>query len=74
MVDWPKFHQWILLIRLKDFRWQSGEITQNNPEIHAGEWPNIMSHCTEQEFQFLINLKEDPKVAMPKQFRNITKI
>ena len=55
----------IFLIRLKDFRWQSGEITKNIPEIHASEWPKILSHCTEQEFQFLINLKGDPKVAMP---------
>ena len=57
----------ILLIRLKDFRWQSGEITKNIPEIHASEWPKILSHCTEQEFQFLINIKGDSKEAMPNQ-------
>ena len=57
----------ILLLRLKDFRWKNGKIAQNIPEINADEWPQILSHCTKQEFQFLIKLNGDPKAAMPNQ-------
>ena len=57
----------ILLICLKDFRWRSGKIAQNIPVINASEWPQILSHCIEQEFQFLVNLTGDPKAAMPNQ-------
>ena len=44
----------ILLIRLKDFRWRSGNLADNIPVINANEWPQIVSHCTEQEFDDLV--------------------
>ena len=46
----------IFLIRLKDFRWQSGEITKNIPEIHASEWPKII--VQNRNFNSLLILRE----------------
>ena len=57
----------IFMLHLKDFRWKNGKIPQNIPEINADEWPQILSHCTKQEFLSLINLNGDPKAAMPNQ-------
>ena len=55
------------MLRLKDFRWKNGQIAQNIPEINADEWPQILSHCTNQEFLSLINLHRDPGTEMPNQ-------
>ena len=57
----------ILLIRLKDFIWRSGNLADNIPVINANEWPQIYSHCTEQEFDNLIKLVGNPKAAMANQ-------
>ena len=57
----------ILLIHLKDFRWRSAKLADNIPVINANEWPQIFSHCTEQEFDALVKLTWDPISAMPNQ-------
>ena len=35
--------------------------------INAYEWPQIFSHCTEQEFDDLVKLVGNPKAAMANQ-------
>ena len=57
----------ILLIRVKDFRWRRGNLEENIPVIQPQEWPQIASHCTEQEFDNLIKLVGNPRVAMTNQ-------
>ena len=54
----------ILLIRIKDFRWRRGDLNECIPVIEPPEWPQIASHCTEQEFDNLIKLRGNPRVAM----------
>ena len=57
----------ILLIRLKDFRWRSRNLAENIPVIQPNEWPQIYSHCTEQEFDSLIKLVGNTKATMANQ-------
>ena len=57
----------ILLIRIKDFRWRKGDLNECIPVIEPSEWPQIASHCTNQEFDNLIKLRENPRVAMANQ-------
>ena len=40
---------------------------ENIPAIQPSEWPQISSHCTEQEFDNLIKLIGNPRVAMANQ-------
>ena len=57
----------ILLIHMKDFRWRRGDLDKSIPVIEPPEWPQIASHCTEQEFDNLIKLIGNPRVAMANQ-------
>ena len=57
----------ILLIRIKDFGWRKGDLRECIPVIELSEWPQIASHCTNQEFDNRIKLKENPRVAMANQ-------
>ena len=57
----------ILVFRMKDFRWRRGDLDESIPVIEPSEWPQIVSHCTEQEFSNLIKLIGNPRVAMANQ-------
>ena len=59
----------ILLIRIKDFRWRRGDLNECIPVIEPPEWPQIASHCTEQEFDDLIKLFGNSKASMANQAR-----
>ena len=40
---------------------------KNIPEITQDEWPEILSHCTNQEFTYIINLYQNPGRRMPNE-------
>ena len=57
----------ILLIRIKDFGWRKGDLKECIPVVEPSEWPQIASHCTTQEFDDFIKLRDDPRVVMANQ-------
>ena len=57
----------ILLIRIEDFGWRKGDLKECIPVVEPSEWPQIASHCTTQEFDDFIKLRDDPRVVMANQ-------
>ena len=57
----------ILLIRIKDFGWRKGYLKECILVVEPSEWPQIASHCTTQEFDDFIKLRDDPRVVMANQ-------